>query len=224
MGKRSRKTRPDFVKGDDLTVDDVAIRMADKRDVPFIFKRTLREMRNWPLVHGMKDGMFHQYTHRALESMLLRCVTLVAYPSPKMITMNGSNMVRSGSPKRILGFLMCDPTEIGLVVHMLYVRRTFDDDGVMIDDYREKGVGKRLIEAAIEQFKLPDRKVFYTVKTAHFRYYPELRKRVEGDERLIYHPYLFFTLLEPGWEAGIRKPSSYSHLAAGIPDEIGPGA
>ena len=35
----------------------------------------------------------------------------------------------------------------------------------------------------------------------------EFKRKLEDDPRFEYNPFLFFTLLPPGWETGIRKPS-----------------
>ena len=198
--------------GADFDVKDCAIRLAERDDVAYMFTRALADLRNWVLVHGTPDGIYHQYTHRALEYTFMRAPILIAYPAPKNVRMEGSTMVRHGNPRKILGFLVADPTEIGLVVHYMNVRRSQDDKGHITQNYRRKGIATKLLQTAIEQFKVRDDRIYWTLKTSMFRYHKEFRQKIFEDKRFVYNPFLFFTLLPDGWETGIRKPSA-QHMA-----------
>lgn len=209
--KRSNYVAED-VKGQDTAIHEVAVRKGAKDDVPFLFKRTLRDFRNAPLVHGMPDGLYHQYMHRALEHTFTRAVVLIAYPSPKILKMDGSNVVRSSDTSKILGFIVADPTEVGLIVHYVNTRVSYDESGRLYEDYRRQGIATKLLDTMIDQFKLREDRIYWTMRTPMFRYERDFRKKIQKDKRFVYNPFLFFTLLPEGWETGIRTPQQ-AHFA-----------
>jgi hypothetical protein len=175
--------------------------------VPFIFARTLRDQRNNPAFHGCPNGLYHQYFHRALEHTLTRAVTFVACYAPKKVTIQGQSMVQSMDSRKILGFIIADPTELGLIIHHAYVRCTFNDHGTRTEDYRRLGIGRKMLEAMQREYKLGTDKVIYTLKTAMFRYEKTFRVKLEGDPLYTFNPFLFWTLLPKHWETGVTTPS-----------------
>jgi hypothetical protein len=202
--------------GQDTLLSDVDIRTAEKADVPFIFARTLRDQRNNPAFHGCPDGLYHQYFHRALEHTLTRAVTFIACPAVKKVTIHGQDMVQSVDSRRILGFMIADPTELGLIVHHTYVRQSYNSHGTKTEDYRGLGIGQKLMDSMQREYALKTDKVIYTLKTAMFRYEKPFRVKLEQDSRFTFNPFLFWTLLPNGWETGIRKPSQqYMHEITG---------
>jgi hypothetical protein len=202
--------------GQDTDIAEVAIRVAERTDVPYIFRRSLSDLRNCPAFAGCGNGLYHQYMHRALEHTLMRAITFVAYPAPQKIIVKGQSMVRSSDSRRILGFVVADPTDLGLIVHTMNVRRSYDDDGKMTEDYRRLGIGKKMLEAMMREYKLPTRKVIYTLKTSMFRYDREFKEKLKSNSDITFNPFLFWTLLPEAWETGIRKPSQqYMHEIAG---------
>lgn len=194
------------VRGEDLDIADVSVRLGASPDVAYMFKRSLQDLRNWILVHGMPDGLYHQYMHRALEHTFTRAITLIAYPKPAQLKMQGSNVVRSSDSSHILGFLVADPTDLGLVIHYMNTRKSYNDHGTLTEDFRRRGIARKLVETAIQQYKLRPDKIFYTLKTPMFRYEKAFREKIKNDKRFVYNPMLFFTLLPAGWETGIRRP------------------
>jgi len=204
------------VSGQETKLSEVSIRVAEKSDVPYIFKRSLSDLRNCPAFHGCGNGLFHQYMHRALEHTLMRAVTFVAYPSPVGVIVKGQKMVRSSDSRRILGYIVADPTDLGLIVHCANVRRTYNDHGTLTEDYRRLGIATKIANAMMKAYDLPNRKIIYTLKTSMFRYEKQFKERLESDENVTFNPFLYWTLLPEGWETGIRKPSQqFMHDIAG---------
>jgi len=195
------------MKGQDTEIAQVSIRVAGQKDVAYIFKRSLQDLRHCPAFNGCGNGIFHQYMHRALEHTLMRAITYVAYPSPTVIGISGQPMVRHNDTRRILGFMVADPTDLGVNIFTLNVRRTYNDDGLMTEDYRRKGIATKLVETMIREYKLPTKKLIYGFETPIFRYQPAFKNKVYANKLMECNPFLWHTLLPIGWETGIRKPS-----------------
>lgn len=206
-----------MVKGDDVLLEHVHVRLGERNDVKYLFNRTLRDLRNTPMVHGCPNGIFHQYMHRALEHTLTRAITFIAYPGPHPVKVGDENMTRSGDPNRIIGYVVADPTPLGLIVHYANTRKSYNEHGTLYENYQRKGICTKIVQAMIKHYHLPDEKIRYTLKTAMFRYEKEFKRKLEDDPRFEYNPFLFFTLLPPGWETGVRKPSQrdFSEVAYG---------
>jgi hypothetical protein len=196
------------VKGQDTKLEEVGIRVGGEGDVAYFFTRSLSDLRHCPAFQGCPDGLYHQYMHRALEHTLTRAITFVAYPLPKRIKMNGSKMVRSSNTSDILGYVVADPTQLGLVVHYANVRKTYNDHGTLTEDYRGLGIATKIIDAMFKEYEIPNDKIIYTLKTPMFRYQKAFKQKLEKEERFTYNPFLFWTLLPDNWETGIRKPST----------------
>jgi GNAT superfamily N-acetyltransferase len=194
------------VEGQDTDISQVSIRVAAKTDVAYIFRRSLQDLRHCPTFNGCGNGLFHQYMHRALEHTLLRAVTYVAYPAPTTVTVQGQSMVKHPDSRKILGFLVADPLDLGVNVFTLNVRRTYNGDGTLVEDYRRRGIARKLIETMVREYKLPN-KVIYGFETPVFRYEKGFKRRVYDDNDITCNPFLWHTLLHDGWETGIRKPS-----------------
>jgi hypothetical protein len=200
------------VRGQNTKLDEVGIRVASEGDVAFFFTRALSDLRHCPAFQGCPDGLYHQYMHRALEHTLVRAITFVAYPLPKRITVNGSKMVRSSNASDIFGFVIADPTELGLVIHYANVRKTYNDHGTLTEDYRRLGIATKIVDAMFKQYEIKNDNIIFTLKTPMFRYEKEFKWKLEKEKRFTYNPFLFWTLLGDGWETGIRRPST-QHLA-----------
>jgi hypothetical protein len=204
------------IEGQDTDISQVSIRVAARTDVAYIFKRSLQDLRHCPAFNGCGNGIFHQYMHRALEHTLMRTINYVAYPSPTKVIVNGQAVVKHSDSRRILGFMVADPTDLGVNIFTLNVRRTYDDDGVMTEDYRRLGIATKLVETMIREYKLPTKKIIYGFETPIFRYQPKFKRRVYDDPMMECNPFLWHTLLPDAWETGIRKPSQqHMHEVAG---------
>ena len=204
------------IEGQDTDIAEVSIRIAGKADVAYIFRRSLQDLRHCPAFKGCGNGIFHQYMHRAMEHTLMRAITYVAYPSPTKVIVNGQAMVQHSDSRRILGFMVADPTDLGVNIFTLNVRRTYDDNGKMTEDYRRKGIATKMIETMIREYKLPTRRVIYGFETPIFKYEHEFRAKIRADDSISCNPFLWHTLLPQGWETGIRAPSQqYMHEIAG---------
>jgi GNAT superfamily N-acetyltransferase len=201
-----------IVEGPDTDISKVSIRVAGRSDVAYIFKRSLQDFRHCPAFAGCGNGIFHQYMHRAIEHTLMRAIVYVAYPSPEKVIIGGQAAVQHSDSRRILGFMVADPTDLGLHIFALNVRRTYDDGGKLTEDYRRLGIARKLIETMIREYKLPTKRLIYGFETPIFRYQPEFKRRVHDDPDITCNPFLWHTLLPDGWETGIRKPSQ-QHMA-----------
>jgi hypothetical protein len=181
----------------------VLFRLADDRDKSFLFRRSLAELRVSPAYRGVSNDTFYKYAHRALEHHLTRCPVHVAYPSG-YIDENGEAVL--GSSNNIVGFIVADPTNKGLIVHMLYTRRSFDKDGGITDDYRRLGIASRLVAHMRSIYELPE-DLIYTFQPKMISSNEEFRERVQRDRKTAFNPFMFFTMLPAHWEQGIRAPS-----------------
>ena len=190
------------LEGEERDEMEVGIRLGVADDVPYLMRRTLKDLRQTDFFRTVKNQLYYTYMHRAFEHVLTRSVVKIAFPDAKKIRMEGSNMVRGADPKRILGFVIADPTDIGLVIHYCNVRRSVDDNKQVTEDYRRKGIARMLIQDLLDSYELKN--IIYTQRTAMFRYDPPFRERIDKDPIVTYNPFMFYTLLPPGWETGVK--------------------
>jgi len=194
----------------DSLLAPIGIRNANADDVGYIMSRTLKDLRNSDFCKGAPNDVAYLYLHRALEHHLTKDVVRVAYPTA---TKGTGNTVLQGDHKRILGYIIAMPSDLGLVVHYANTRKTFEEDGVIFEDYRQQGICKQLVQSLLRDYDLEN--VIYTQRTAQFRYDKPWRERVDHDSNIEHNPWLFYTLLPPGWETGVlkRRPSSAKAFA-----------
>jgi len=166
--------------------------------------RTLKDLRNSDFCKGVPNDVAYLYLHRALEHHLTRDVVRIAYPTASKGT---GNQVLHGDHKRIFGYVIAVPSDLGLVVHYANTRRTFDEDGTVSEDFRRQGIAKTLVQSLMRDYEMDN--IIYTQRTAQFRYDKPFRERVDKDPKMEHNPWLFYTLLPDGWETGVkRRPSS----------------
>jgi ribosomal protein S18 acetylase RimI-like enzyme len=178
-------------------VQNVQLRPGNADDVPFIFRRMLKDLRRSDFWTGMPNPLFYTYAHRGWEHTIVRSIVKVAYGGPVQ-TEDG---VKTGNPTHILGFIIAEVTSIGLVVHYMNVRRDYDTNGLITADYRRQGIGKKLVESYFKDYG--EMKVTYTNRTRMFSFEQEFRNKIDDDPNMEYNPCLWFTLNPPGWETGI---------------------
>jgi GNAT superfamily N-acetyltransferase len=185
-----------------ILVPEIGIRPGFAEDVPFIFRRTLIDLRFSDFARGMTDKVFYTYMHRALEQYLPRAIVRVAYPDAQ----RKGHAVESADTRHILGFIIAEKTTIGLVVHYAHVRQDVHpmDRKRLIRDYRRQGIATKLLRAVQRDTQLEGKQVTYTYRTAMFRgeRNEAFARRIDSDPLFEYNGFLFFTLLPPGWETG----------------------
>lgn len=185
----------------------VGIRPGVASDVPYIMRRTLKDLRNSDFFRSMSNDLYYTYMHRALEYHMTEYLVRVAYPLPQPV----ASGVQSGDHKKILGFFLGTPTSIGVVCTYCNVRRSTDETGWEIDNHRKQGIARKLIQSVKDDYEVdPNLPLTYTHRTAQFRYDKPWRERIDRDKSIVYNPILFYTLMPQGWETGVmpRKPSN----------------
>lgn len=182
----------------------VQIRVGTDDDVPYLMRRSLKDLRNMDFVRSTENRLYFTYMHRAFEHYLVNAPVFVACQGPEEV--NGS--VVAGNPRRILGFIICQPSNIGLIVHYMNVRRSTDDQGHVVENYRRQGIGTKLLRHALSETGMPQSPITYTLRTGQFRNHA-FRTFIGNDDRFSYNPFLFFTLLPLGWEQGIKRGPSH---------------
>lgn len=140
--------------------------------------------------------------HRRLEHHLTRAVVRVAYPE----AWEENGKVFSGNTKFILGYIIGEPSNVGLILHYLYTRRDYVPRGGAVKScYRRQGIAKKLLEGMMKDYDADH--VVFTVWGQELVASWELMERVvKGDlaHKFTYNPELFMsTLLPQGWEQGI---------------------
>lgn len=148
----------------------------------------------------MPRALYFPYMHRRLEHTLTRAVVRVAYPD----AWEEDGKVYSGNSRHIIGFIVAEPSNIGLVVHYVYVRRDYTPKGGLVKAcYRRNGIGRALLEGMLKDYKQED--VVFTVWGQELwqseGFFDKVTK--EWSHRLTYNPELFTTLLPHQWERGI---------------------
>lgn len=146
-------------------------RKAVEDDIPFLTNSWLESYRHSPQIRGVPNSVYFYYHHKVLEELLTRCTVLVCcYPD---------------RPSQILGYICAELFDTALVVHYVYVKKTF----------RKLGIGKSLVQEILNTEKPPA--VLYTHKTKDM--FPiEKKLRQQG---WIHHPYMLWVSLPKGWEA-----------------------
>ena len=160
----------------------------------------LADIRQIPPWRQMPRSLYYPYVHRRLEHTFTRAVIRVAYPE----AWEENGKVISGNMKHILGFVIADPSNIGLVLHYLYTRRDYAPKGGGIKAcYRRQGIAKKLMEGMIKDYEADH--VIFTLWGQELVKSQTFFDKVtdEWSDKVTYNPELFTTLLPPKWEQGI---------------------
>ena len=194
---RSKGTRdPDLL----IPTPNIGIRTGNEKDIPFLFSRILHEMHALPQFKVMPSRLYFTYAHRIWEHHLTRCVVRVAYPNPY----EQDGKVVSGDTRQILGFIVAEPSNIGLVIHYLYTRLDWSTRKKRWVSWRRQGIAKKLVEGMMKDYGMDE--VVYTLMGSTVDKFPELGDKVYDtwSKVLSYNHALFWTLLPDKWERGIE--------------------
>jgi hypothetical protein len=174
--------------------------VGNEKDIPFLFSRILHEMHSLPQFKCMPSRLYFTYAHRIWEHHLTRCVVRVAYPA----AYEEDGEVISGDSRQILGFIVAEPSNIGLVIHYLYTRLDYSTKKNRWISYRRQGIAKKLVEGMMEDFGMKE--VVYTLMGSTVDKFPELGDKVYDtwSKVLTYNHPLFWSLLPDKWERGIE--------------------
>lgn len=148
----------------------------------------------------MPSRLYFTYGHRIWEHHLTRCVVRVAYPA----AYEKDGEVFSGDSRQILGFIVAEPSNIGLVIHYLYTRLDWSTKKNRWVSWRRQGIAKKLVTGMMEDFNMDE--VVYTLRGSTVDKFPELADKVYDtwSRKLTYNHPLFWNLLPPKWETGIE--------------------
>lgn len=148
----------------------------------------------------MPKALYYTYAHRILEHHLTRAVVRVAYPE----AWEEDGKTYSGNTRHIVGFIIADPSEIGLVIHYVYTRVDYDTRQKNVKgSYRQQGIAKRLVTSMMEDYGCDQ--AVYTLRGHDVDAEPWLKNKVDNEYLpwLTYNYMLFWTLLPPSWETGV---------------------
>lgn len=180
-----------------IQVPVVGVRAGTPDDVSYIFARTLADFRKSDLCREVPNALYYTYMHRALEHHLTRGLVRVAYQD----AYQADGLTHGGNSRHILGFIIADVTDIGLIVHYVNVRRDNDTLGKIDRCWRGQGIAKKLVKGIMKEYDLKN--VIYTMRSPMFRRNERFAHNIDSNKRIQYNPFLFFTLMPPGWETGI---------------------
>ena len=156
----------------------------------------IRQIHPW---RNMPRSLYYPYVHRRLEHTLTRAIVRVAYAD----AFEEDGKVFSGNTNHIIGFIIAEPSTIGLVMHYLYTRRDYTRKGGKVDAcYRKRGIAKKLLQGMLDDYRMDH--VIFTLWGQELRD-PNFSARLFDDWRsqCTYNPELFTTLMPPNWEQGI---------------------
>lgn len=161
-------------------------------------------MHSLPQFKCMPSRLYFTYAHRIWEHHLTRCIVRIAYPAPHE---EDGNVV-SGDTRQILGFIVAEPSNIGLVTHYLYTRLDYSTKKNRWVSYRRQGIARKLVEGMMHDFDgaLGRKEVVYTLMGSTVDKFPELGDKVYDtwSKVLTYNHPLFWSLLPDKWERGIQ--------------------
>jgi hypothetical protein len=157
-------------------------------------------MRHLPQFRVMPSRLYFTYAHRIWEHHLTRCVVRIAYPDAYELEGNAV----SGDTRQILGFIVAEPSNIGLISHYVYTRLDYSTEKQRWVSWRRQGIARALIEGMMKDFNMDE--MIYTLMGSTVDKFPELGDKVYDDwSRVIsYNHALFWSLLPPKWETGIE--------------------
>ena len=144
----------------------VEIRRARKADIPFITSSWLKSNRYGYMVQSVPNTVYYHQHHKVLEQIIPRSVVLVA--------------CNHEDPDQILGWMCAEVVDTAMVVHYVYVKKSF----------RRFGLAKRLIDTMA---KVEDPPAFMATHSNR-----DIRDTLER-HNVIYNPYLLFAKLPDNW-------------------------
>lgn len=148
----------------------------------------------------MPRSLYFPYVHRRLEHTLTRAIVRVAYPG----AWEEDGKVYSGNTNHIVGFIVAEPSSIGLITHYVYTRRDYSQKGGRIEAcYRQQGIARALLEGMLKDYDKDH--VTFTLWGQELVKSPAFFDKVTKGwgSKMTYNPELFTTLLPPKWEQGI---------------------
>jgi hypothetical protein len=187
-----------------MKVENIGIRPGQPDDIDFLFRRLLAELRRIHPWKRMPKSLYYNYMHRRLEHIVTQAVVRVAYPD----AYEEGGKAYSGNTRHIIGFIVADVTNIGLVIHYVYTRRDYDlggdNHGRPSLCYRKQGVARALVESMLRDYKIAPNEIIFTVHGQDLNRHKELDAKVRDEWKMVYNPELFLSILLPdGWETGI---------------------
>lgn len=177
----------------------ISFRPGIGEDVRYIKSSWLHSFRNGEGVKDIPNSVYFDYEEKILRYIIPRCSNvggiLIAYES------DGTDEWRDVVDRPILGYIVCEPFEGALMVHMTYVRGYNQAGKKMGKQYRRLGIGTALLEAAQRKFGLETAPLIYTYRTKMCWSEYDFRQRLK-DLGATYVFYPKYTLLPSDWETG----------------------
>jgi hypothetical protein len=177
----------------------IAFRPAVGSDVRYLKHSWLKSFRDGEGVKDIPNSVYFFYEERILQHIIPRCSNqggvIIAYENDFIDDWH--HIVE----KDILGYIVCEPFEDRLLVHMCYVRGYDKEGKAKGKQYRRQGIGTALLEEAMRKFKCPTNTFFYTYRTKMCWEQYEFRKKLkERGAKYVLYPK--FSLLPRAWETG----------------------
>ena len=152
----------------------VEIRRARKSDIPFITSSWLKSNRYGYFAQSVPNTVYYHKHHKILEEIIPESVVRVA--------------CNHEDPDQILGWMCADVVDTAMVIHYVYVKKSF----------RKFGLATRLVKTMADVEKPP---AFICTHSNR-----DVRDIIEKKE-IIYNPYLLCDSLPEGWSVDDEEDS-----------------
>lgn len=168
-------------------------------DVRYIKNTWLKSFRDGEGVKDVPNSVYYHYEEKILRHIIPRCSNsggvIIAYEEDHVADYD--HII----DRPILGYIVCEPFEGRLLVHMCYVRgyeKAGKKDG---QKYRRQGIATELVKEAMRRFRTPTDSFFYTYRTKMCWKEYGFRQALKR-AGAVYVLYPKFSLLPSGWETG----------------------
>ncbi len=177
----------------------LAFRPGVESDVRYLKNTWLHAFRDGEGAKDIPNSVYFHYEEKILRYIIPRCSNvggvIVAYENDHVAEWD--HII----DRPILGYIVAEPFEGRLLVHMCYVRG-FDKPGKRTGSkYRKRGIGTALLQEAMRKFKTPTNEFMYTYRTKMCWHEFNFRQALKR-ARATYVLYPKYSLLPKNWETG----------------------
>jgi len=177
----------------------ITFRPGVEADVRYFKNTWMKSFRDGEGVKDVPNSVYYHYEEKILRYIIPRCSNtggvIVAYEEDYV------NEWQHIIDRPILGYIVCEPFEGRLLVHMTYVRGYDKPGKVGGHKYRRRGIATALLKEAMRRFKTPTDSFFYTYRTQMCWKEYDFRRALK-DIGATYVLYPKFSLLPQNWETG----------------------
>lgn len=143
------------------------VRKAKAMDIPFLTNSWLESFREGHMVSCIPNRVYYAHHHSVIEQVMSKATVLVVCPET--------------DPDIILAWMCFEKTDVGLVIHYAYTKRSF----------RRQGFCKRIYDFILEEEKPELLMASHLTQVGR-----RLLEKIDG----IYNPYILFMDLPKDWQ------------------------